>query len=332
MGGINGLHASAKTDSSGLRSDRRVAICDSVRELYTHVRGVRGPARSLPRISAAGRIGPGVHVSGAGCRLAREVTLVALITAVSLLVLARAGEAGAAALDIAPGGAAPVALASEDVSPAPTPDRSWMDRYRGRKVSRIRTTQRAVALTFDDGPNKRTRSAVDILDAYGAKGTFFATWWCSRHPANAVANRYVVSRGHELANHTTRHKPLTRSYRADVTEIMGIERMLVEQTGSPTIWVRAMGGSVNKTGLRATRDTGHLYAQWSVDSMDARRRYTAPTRLYRNVVRRIRPGDIVLMHVTHPETLAALPLICAELQRQGYRMVTLSELAAAGSP
>ena len=33
------------------------------------------------------------------------------------------------------------------------------------------------------------------------------------------------------------------------------------------------------------------------------------------------------MHVTHPESMAALPRICATLNKAGYKLVTLSELA-----
>lgn len=214
----------------------------------------------------------------------------------------------------------------------PAPDTSWMKRYRGHKVGRIKTKRRMVALTFDDGPNSRTRRFVKVLDKYGARGTFFATWWCSKKKGMASANRYVLKHGHELANHTKRHKALTGSYSYDVREIMGIERMLIKQTGQKTTWVRAMGGMVDKTGLKATKKTGHLYAQWSIDSLDSHQRYTSPGRIYHNVVDHVRKGDVILLHVTHRESLAALPRILKRLRKLGFKMVTLSQLAAHGRP
>jgi peptidoglycan/xylan/chitin deacetylase (PgdA/CDA1 family) len=93
-----------------------------------------------------------------------------------------------------------------------------------------------------------------------------------------------------------------------------------------------MGGDVTLTGLRATRRTGHLYAQWSLAVGDSVLGYTPPSRLYHNIVDHVRPGSIILMHVTHPETLAALPSIVRELKRRGYKMVTLSQMAAMGKP
>lgn len=115
-------------------------------------------------------------------------------------------------------------------------------------------------------------------------------------------------------------------------EIDDVEKLVIAQTGHGTTWVRAMGGAVDATGLKATRRTGHLYAQWSLSIADSVRHYTPPSVLYHNVVDHIRPGSIVLMHVTHAETLKALPMICRELKRRGYEMVTLSQMAAMGDP
>jgi len=229
---------------------------------------------------------------------------------------------------------APMPTIAPTATPEPTSTGvpTWMKRYWGRRVHRVLTSKRVVALTFDDGPNFRTKTAVRILDSYGAKGTFFAIGTCSKAPNMAAANRYVIAHGHELANHTMHHDRLDGTFAHSLAVINSLEKLLKAQTGKGTTWVRAMGGDVTATGLRATRTSGHLYAQWSVSSGDAVVRYTPPDELYHHVVDHIRPGSIVLMHVTHAETLAALPRICRELKRRGYKMVTLSELAPLGNP
>lgn len=220
-----------------------------------------------------------------------------------------------------------------EATPAPEPlYPAWMKRYWGRRVNRVVTTRRVVALTFDDGPNSLTDDFVRVLDRYGAKGTFFATGIRSRHAGMAAMNRYVLRHGHELANHTMHHSPLYYSYATDLREITTAERLLVRQTGKRTRWVRAMGGGINSTGLHATKDSKHLYAQWSVDSYDSHQRWLPPGVIYRNVIRSTHRGSIVLLHVTHFESLTALPMICRHLKADGYRMVTLSEMAALGRP
>ena len=221
------------------------------------------------------------------------------------------------------------------IKPAPKPkpvDRSWMRRHYGRRVHRIVTARKAVALTFDDGPTRLTKRTVQILDRYGAKGTFFVTGYCSRSAGAAAVNRYTAAHGHELANHTEHHKGLRRDRVRCLDEILSLERLLKQQTGKGTTWVRAMGGNIDRVGLRATAQTGHLYAQWSTDSWDAKRLYTPPYLIYGSVVNHVRPGSIVLIHVTHAESISALPYICRTLKARGYKMVTLSELAKMGGP
>lgn len=86
---------------------------------------------------------------------------------------------------------------------------AWMKRYWGRRVHRVITARKVVALTLDDGPTFRTDDAVRILDRYGAKGTFFVIGTCSKQRGMAAMNRYVLAHGDELANHTMHHARLT---------------------------------------------------------------------------------------------------------------------------
>lgn len=203
----------------------------------------------------------------------------------------------------------------------------WRRRYVGRKIGGFTNTQKMVAITIDDGPNHRTLDFCRVLERYGAKGTFFFT---RRLLLNGYLGqaRKVYDRGHEVANHTANHKMLLGSYSRSYYEANAPISVIRRATGFDPIWIRAMGGGIDTTGMRAVANTGQLYCNWSVDSYDSHRSYTPPSTLYRNVVGRVRPGDVILIHQTHAESLQALPSICAELKRRGYKMVTLSELAA----
>ncbi len=65
-----------------------------------------------------------------------------------------------------------------------------------------------VYLTFDDGPDNQgnTRRIVDLLDRYGATGTFFMMG--VRVQAEPAAARYVAAHGHAVGNHTYSHRSL----------------------------------------------------------------------------------------------------------------------------
>lgn len=203
----------------------------------------------------------------------------------------------------------------------------WRKRYVGYKLGGFRTSTKMVAITIDDGPNFRTLDFCRVLERYGAKGTFFFTRKLLVGGYEAQAKR-VYDRGHEVANHTANHKMLIGSYSTCYYEASATQPVIRRATGFDSTWIRAMGGGIDSTGMRAVVNTGQLYCNWSIDSYDSHRTYTSPSVLYRNVINSVDPGDVILIHQTHPETLQALPSICAELKRRGYEMVTLSELAA----
>lgn len=74
----------------------------------------------------------------------------------------------------------------------------------GRFVPRVDTSERVVALTFDDGPTPAyADSVLTLLGDRNVRATFFVTGAeTSEHPELAAR---IVSRGHELGNHTWSH-------------------------------------------------------------------------------------------------------------------------------
>ena len=88
-------------------------------------------------------------------------------------------------------------------------------------VWRIPMTEKAVYLTFDDGPIPEvTPWVLDVLDHYGIKATFFCVGDNVRkHPATF---QQVVERGHSVGNHTMHHLQgaftTTKQYVADINE------------------------------------------------------------------------------------------------------------------
>jgi peptidoglycan/xylan/chitin deacetylase (PgdA/CDA1 family) len=61
-----------------------------------------------------------------------------------------------------------------------------------------------LALTIDDGPDREvTPRVLEILQAYGARATFFCIG--ERVLANPGLSREIVARGHRMENHSQRH-------------------------------------------------------------------------------------------------------------------------------
>ena len=66
---------------------------------------------------------------------------------------------------------------------------------------------------------------------------------------------------------------------------------------------------------------------WSIDTKDYQQ--ASAEVLANRVLNQAHPGDIVLMHDgggNRSETIAALKIIIPELQKRGYRFVTVPEL------
>ena len=60
--------------------------------------------------------------------------------------------------------------------------------------------RREVAITIDDGPDPEvTPQVLDLLDAAGAKASFFCIGWRARE--NPALCREIVARGHRIENH-----------------------------------------------------------------------------------------------------------------------------------
>lgn len=182
-----------------------------------------------------------------------------------------------------------------------------------------------MALTFDDGPmNGSMRTATDILDAAGAKGTFFCVGRRAWHLPAEI--KYAADHGEEIGNHTFTHRGLNRSRAADSSEILRADKFIGRAVGYRPLWLRAKAGSIDATGLAVAAAEDHLVANWTLHSGDTTT--GSPEKIESAVLDNVKPGDVVLMHVTAPQTLRALPAILRGLKAKGYKMVTLSELAS----
>ena len=181
--------------------------------------------------------------------------------------------------------------------------------------------QKLVALTFDDGPNAATTSqALDILAKYHVKGTFFMLG------KNVAGNEQLVKRvhdeGHEIGNHSWSHPQLsTLSLEQAKKQIEDTQAALRAVIGESPKMMRPPYGAINDT-IRNAVDMSFI--MWNVDSLDWKNRNTGS--IMEQVKKQTCPGSIILMHDIHQTTINALPSVIEYLQKNGYTLVTVSEL------
>jgi len=219
---------------------------------------------------------------------------------------------------------------------APAPTAPIQASLVGRVVSRIPTSRRVVALTFDAGANgDGVGSILATIARERVAATFFLTGdFVNSFPALAVR----MSAAGRLGNHTASHPHLPTLTDAQVrTEVTSTLATFLRVTGEdPRPLFRFPFGDSGPRDLRMVNDLGYVAVGWTVDTLGWQG--TSGGRSVDSVVRRVlaaaTPGEIVLMHVgSHPtdhSTLDAdsLPRVIAGLRAAGYSFVTLDALGA----
>lgn len=184
-------------------------------------------------------------------------------------------------------------------------------------------SQKAVALTFDDGPSSFTGRLLDCLEANNAKATFFMTGTEIASFPDEVKRMNKL--GCELGNHTYDHTDLTTLSAEEVsTEIFQVDQQLVELTGQEATVVRPPYGSVNDT-VRSVIDTPMIL--WSIDTLDWKTQDVQS--IIEEVMNNIQDGSVILMHDIFSTTVDAAEILIPQLIEDGYELLTVHELADA---
>jgi peptidoglycan-N-acetylglucosamine deacetylase len=190
----------------------------------------------------------------------------------------------------------------------------------------VRTTERAVAFTFDDGPDSvHTDEILEVLKAHDAHATFF---FVSSHvPGNEALLTRLVAQGHEIGNHLTRVEPSIRLSPAAFDAAVREAGASLSRFG-PVRWLRPGSTWYNTTMLGTIQRAGYQCALGSVYPYDPQLRSAPIASAY--ILANVQPGAIVVLHerdARGPRTVATLKRVLPVLRSRGYRVVTLSELA-----
>ncbi|MCK8826255.1 polysaccharide deacetylase family protein [Natroniella acetigena] len=163
---------------------------------------------------------------------------------------------------------------------------------------------------------------LDTLDQYQVKATFFFIGrWVEKFPELITE---IEQRGHELGNHGFRHwHPKQLSKEELIGLIKDNEELIVAETGYKTDLFAPPYGEVDERIVEVAEELGYKTIMWTIDTIDWQR--PSSDVILKRVIDQAENGGIVLMHPTEP-TAAALSRMIANLQEQGYELVTVSEL------
>ena len=216
--------------------------------------------------------------------------------------------------------------------------REWGESVTGVKT-RVKCGETTVALTFDACGSGKGMGVDKELLAFLEREKIPATLFINARwigPNRETFDLLAKNPLFEIANHGYRHKPAsvngksiygiagTRDVGDLVDEIELNARYIGELTGKRPRYYRSGTAYYDEFAVKIAGDLGEQVAGFSVLG-DAGATWSAEQ--VKKALLGVRPGDIVILHMNHPEagTGRGVMLAVPELKKRGFRFVRLSE-------
>lgn len=202
----------------------------------------------------------------------------------------------------------------------------------GRFPYRRKTTDRIIALTFDDGPNEPFTTQIgDFLASKSIRATFFQVGRCVERFPEATAS--LIQQGHVIGNHSYTHqvmKCLRPGHQQRQTQ--ATQEILTRMIGrTPALYrppwllrTPALHATLGHLGLQPV--SGEFCHAFEVFQ-------PAPERIARRALAKVKPGAILIFHDgfdarpgDRANTVEAVKIVAASLLHEGYRFVTVDDL------
>ena len=217
--------------------------------------------------------------------------------------------------------------------PAPAPSPTLPASLVGAEWTRLPTSRKVVALTFDAGAGAQgVDKILSTLAASGVRGTFFLTGaWVQDFPAQsrAIAARYPIG------NHTDTHPNLRGlSDSAIRQQLAAAQARILAATGhDPRPLFRFPYGASDRRTIGAVNQLGYGAIRWTVDTLGWKG--TSGGQSTQTVIARVlaglQPGEIVLLHVgANPDDHStldadALATLITQVRLRGYQFATVDQ-------
>ena len=197
----------------------------------------------------------------------------------------------------------------------------------GGITSRVNTTEKVVALTFDDGPTSQTNAVLDILKAKNTKATIYVA---GKDLANQPeSGKAIAMSGHELGNHSYYHNTMIFKTPSSVNSELSETNRLIRETGyTGNITFRPPYGKKLILLPWILKQNNMKTIMWDIEPDTYHSGNTSD--IVSHTVNNVKPGSIIIMHPFCESRCQAdreaIPLIIDNLKANGYKFVTISDL------
>lgn len=191
-------------------------------------------------------------------------------------------------------------------------------------IYNVQTEENIVSLTMNCAWNADDiDSILDTLNKCNVKITFFIVGdWADKYPE---AVKKISENGHEIGNHSNTHPHVNKlNIDKNCEEITKCSEKLKNITGKEVNLYRCPYGEYNNTVINAANSLNYYSIQWSLDTLD----YTGLTgnEMWNRLDRKLKKGDIILMHNGTKHTADSLELLIKNIQSKGLEIKKVSDI------
>lgn len=202
-------------------------------------------------------------------------------------------------------------------------------RFSKRVIKRLKSNNE-IALTFDDGPDRRyTPRLLDLLKECGVKASFFVV------AEKAVENQDVffrmIEEGHSIGLHSLKHRNAWLSLPWKTQTDFSKSIKLFKEMGVNIRFFRPPWGKFNILTQYNADKHGLKTVLWTLSARDWSRFVTASD-IKDAIINNIKAGDIIVLHDSNGaegaplRTIDALKDAIPKLKEMGYNFAALDKI------
>ncbi|TWI54429.1 delta-lactam-biosynthetic de-N-acetylase [Halalkalibacter nanhaiisediminis] len=190
------------------------------------------------------------------------------------------------------------------------------------------TSKKELYLTFDNGyENGYTERILDVLKEKKVPATFFVTGHYLETASDLI--KRMVEEGHIVGNHSYHHPSLAEVGDGHLMEELNtVKAKFNELTGVKEMnYLRPPRGQFSERSLMLSNKLGYTNVFWSMAYKDWEvNNQKGGQYAYDQIMKRIHPGAIMLIHSISSDNAEALPRVIDDARKQGYVFKSLDDL------